>query len=94
LRSFWACSDSLGLSGREETVESEFEDRVRWIEKSYAGGRKRPAVVMVREFRCCDGAKLVMLVSRREVDGVEDARVYWSSWVRRHAEEQKLVPLV
>jgi len=29
LRSSWACSDNLGLTGREETVESEFDDVFR-----------------------------------------------------------------
>jgi hypothetical protein len=51
-------------------------------------------VVVFIEGRCWEEKKLVMLVSQGEVDGVEDARVYWSSCVRRHAEEQKFVPLV
>jgi hypothetical protein len=48
---------------------------------------------MVSECRWV-GKKLVMLVSPGDDEGVDEARVYWSSWVRRQADEQKLVPLV
>jgi len=44
--------------------------------------------------RCGGGKKLVILVAPGDEEGVEDDMVYWSSWVRRHAEEQKLEPLV
>jgi hypothetical protein len=46
------------------------------------------------EGRFCVGKKLVILVSQGEEEGVDDAKVYWSSCVRRHAEEQKFVLLV